>query len=105
MVAGTVTVLLAPPLLGVIVDLVIGGAPAEAITAPVLGLVCRTVAPVASAVTSSRMPDAVLVTDHAAQPQQCRSAATRSSSRCATAGSGLKSRRKPVAVATLSRRA
>ncbi len=39
LVAGTVTVLLAPPLLGAIVDLVIGGAPATAITGPVLGLV------------------------------------------------------------------
>lgn len=38
LVAGTATVLLAPPLLGAIVDLVVGGAPAAAITGPVLGL-------------------------------------------------------------------
>ncbi len=37
--AGTVAVLLAPPLLGVIVDLVVDGAAPAAITAPVLGLV------------------------------------------------------------------
>lgn len=39
LVAGTATVLLGPPLLGVIVDLVVDGRPASAITAPVLGLV------------------------------------------------------------------
>ena len=39
LVTGTATVLLAPPLLGAIVDLVVGGAPAAAITGPVLGLV------------------------------------------------------------------
>ncbi|MGH3777226.1 MAG: ABC transporter ATP-binding protein [Pseudonocardiaceae bacterium] len=39
LIAGTATVLIAPPLLGVIVDLVVGGAPAGAITGPVLGLV------------------------------------------------------------------
>jgi ATP-binding cassette, subfamily C, bacterial len=39
LVAGTVAVLLAPPLLGAIVDLVVSGAPAAAITGPVLGLV------------------------------------------------------------------
>ncbi|MGQ0718121.1 MAG: ABC transporter ATP-binding protein [Pseudonocardiales bacterium] len=38
LVAGTATVLIAPPLLGVIVDLVIDGAPSAAITGPVLGL-------------------------------------------------------------------
>jgi ATP-binding cassette, subfamily C, bacterial len=39
LVAGTATMLIAPPLLGVIVDLVVDGAPAAAITGPVLGLV------------------------------------------------------------------
>ncbi len=39
LIAGTATVLIAPPLLGMIVDLVVDGAPAGAITGPVLGLV------------------------------------------------------------------
>ncbi len=44
LVAGTATVLIAPPLLGAIVDLVVDGAPAAAITGPVLGLVAVAVA-------------------------------------------------------------
>ncbi|MGI9000066.1 MAG: ABC transporter transmembrane domain-containing protein, partial [Pseudonocardia sp.] len=44
LVAGTVTVLLAPPLLGAIVDLVVTRAPAAAITAPALGLLAVAVA-------------------------------------------------------------
>ncbi|MGH3693991.1 MAG: ABC transporter ATP-binding protein [Pseudonocardiaceae bacterium] len=44
LVAGTATVLIAPPLLGAIVDLVVDGAPAAAITTPVLGLVAVAVA-------------------------------------------------------------
>ncbi|MGH3787102.1 MAG: ABC transporter ATP-binding protein [Pseudonocardiaceae bacterium] len=48
LVAGTATVLIAPPLLGVIVDLVVDGAPAAAITGPVLGLVAVAVAAGAS---------------------------------------------------------
>ncbi len=39
LVAGTATVLLAPPLLGMIVDIVVDGGPPVAITAPALGLV------------------------------------------------------------------
>ncbi|MGH3616068.1 MAG: ABC transporter ATP-binding protein [Pseudonocardia sp.] len=44
LVAGTITVLLAPPLLGAIVDLVVTRAPAAAITAPALGLLAVAVA-------------------------------------------------------------